>query len=130
MCQTCFNRTNHPHDFISKEHFNAKWIPVIRQSAFTDILGRELTDADYQTLINLDNPPTLPEFLADKLPNSPDSHCSICETHTPASMKFLPCEHSAHESCLISDFRANINKCHTCKAIIHRGLLTLRARNV
>ena len=52
--------------------------------------------------------------------------CVFCEQESPVPLKFLPCEHAGHETCLLSEFRSSGNKCPFDNQAIFPGLMTLK----
>ena len=147
LCRSCFegmasSTHDKSHVFVKTEshQYPADWSTAIPQtisrSLYQGLQTREMSDADYYTLLSLDeNNIPLHQHLIRALPSVPkttainDSNCPYC---TCALMKGnnlvrLPCKenHVMHESCVLEmlvDFESSGNKygtagahCSVCK---------------
>jgi len=140
LCNTCYHGNNqHCHDtFVYKLKPAQRWRPVesnndvtmmdsILQPIVNELQGREITENDYETLLQLDQPSTgnhqhngipvdlagLPEYLINNLPTFkvgksskyllPGRQCRLCLQQYKQGQFLRPlpdCGHVFHRSCI------------------------------
>ncbi|XP_063964802.1 E3 ubiquitin-protein ligase ZSWIM2-like [Lytechinus pictus] len=125
LCQNCFVSNAHSnHSFQFRQKSNQRWRPAQRGSGgalptavISDLENRDITDEDYDTLLQLDNP------ASNQLSNVPEhvvksfhvetvregsnllslgTQCRVClRAYTIGQLvKKLPCRHKFHAACI------------------------------
>lgn len=132
LCNTCFHANKHPqHSFVFRLKKSQRWRPAKArmQEAESRILGqlhedlstRDITDNDYDLLLQLDRPPSsaqvdlsgLPEHIINRLPLmkvraggkllAPGRQCRLClrSYEIGQYVRKLPeCRHVFHRECI------------------------------
>jgi E3 ubiquitin-protein ligase ZSWIM2 len=140
MCSSCFAGPRHrEHPFVQRESPLHDWQAAARPSEVAealaavalDLQGRDLSAADYDMLLSLDNPASraLHSHLVSSLPDAPlhapaasHSLCVFCETPVHGSSaaavsnpKKLPCNRLAHAQCAESAVAHGELSCPHCR---------------
>ena len=140
MCSGCFAGPRHrEHPFVQRESPAHDWQAAARPSEVAaalaavalDLQGRDLSPADYDMLLSLDNPASraLHSHLVSSLPDAPPhahaaSHslCVFCETAVhgssaaaAANPKKLPCNRLCHVQCAESAVAHGELSCPHCR---------------
>ncbi|XP_064648018.1 E3 ubiquitin-protein ligase Zswim2-like isoform X2 [Lineus longissimus] len=126
LCQTCFNTQTHTqHSFLFRQKSSQRWRPaqrgtgsVLPQALVSNLMGRDITNEDYDMLLQLDNHENsgvldIPEevikgFPLEKIRTGahqllqPGNQCRICLRgyHVPQFVRKLPCKHRFHVDCI------------------------------
>jgi hypothetical protein len=121
LCNACFDigRFSSAHTYCcfvkSSVNIAPNWEPAVSRrelrAVSNELMSRELTDLDYDVLLSLDDgsqqslvPHLMKAVQSVKAENvsGQSSKCVLCSRNKSAlSMKFLPCDHVAHDSCLL-----------------------------
>ncbi|KAG9413222.1 hypothetical protein AC1031_016238 [Aphanomyces cochlioides] len=153
LCERCFKSNAHTkHSFVMRKAHKGTWFPALR-SVRSSILspesvraleGRELSNADYDMLLELDAAEKCPlqdylmaNLVGTKIPateakawtparNDGITWCTLCSQslRIPTHIRGLPCEHTFHESCLLQHVLAQRYKCPNddCDHVLFPGL--------
>ena len=140
LCSSCFAGPRHrEHPFVQRESPVHDWQAAARPSEVAaalaavalDLQGRDLSSADYDLLLSLDNPASralhshlvssLPDVLVHA-PSSSHSLCVFCETPVlgssaaaVANPKKLPCNRLCHAQCAESAVAHGELACPHCR---------------
>ncbi|ETV87692.1 hypothetical protein H257_01176 [Aphanomyces astaci] len=146
LCERCFKSNAHAkHSFVVRKAHKGTWFPALRTvrssllspQAINDLEGRELSNADYDMLMELDAAEKYPlqdylmanmtgQHITDTkawVPAQPNatSWCTVCQQslRIAASIRSLPCQHTFHESCLLQHVLSNKYTCPNAPACDH-----------
>ncbi|ETW10201.1 hypothetical protein H310_00565 [Aphanomyces invadans] len=152
LCEKCFKSNAHAkHSFVVRKAHKGTWFPALRTirssllspEAINDLEGRELSNADYDMLMELDAAEKYPlqDYLMANLagkeitdtkawaPERVDgiTWCTVCQQslRMAASIRSLPCQHTFHASCLLQHLLSQKYTCPnapTCDHILFPGL--------
>ncbi|XP_071477687.1 E3 ubiquitin-protein ligase Zswim2-like [Diadema antillarum] len=125
LCQNCFSANAHmQHSFQFRQKSSQRWRPAQRGSGgalpsavMSDLQNREITDEDYDTLLQLDSQAanqvgTVPEHIVKSFPVetvrdgsgllSLGTQCRVClRSYSVGQLvRKLPCRHKFHASCI------------------------------
>ena len=118
-CQKCFVDGMHlAHEFQFRETLHSRWYPAVRPACMgaglpggivQQLLARDITDADYDVLLQLDQPSmgtTLSVAAVAQLPSLSkcltDQPCPVCSRKILPSQhcRKLQCQHLFHRDCI------------------------------
>ncbi|XP_072029613.1 E3 ubiquitin-protein ligase ZSWIM2-like [Amphiura filiformis] len=125
LCHTCFsNNVHEEHSFQFRQKPTQRWRPAQRgsgaalpQAVVEDLLSRDLSEDDYDLLLQLDNdaankPSNIPENVIKSFPTetirqgsamlTPGTQCRVCLRGYEIGqvVRRLPCRHKYHISCI------------------------------
>jgi E3 ubiquitin-protein ligase ZSWIM2 len=149
LCTACFNGGTHSHHaFVMRRLTTDAWVPAVREDRHAaavqrlaiELQSRELSSADYDTLLSLDHrPDSVPLYvhLATLLPEATPGvgvACVICDEPLSGrtvsiggavagcSAKRLPCLHEVHSECLRTQLANEEYDCARDGTPIFKGL--------
>ncbi|KAK3246243.1 hypothetical protein CYMTET_44215 [Cymbomonas tetramitiformis] len=135
LCATCFGSTTHPHSFLRlpSAEAGAEWEAVVKPRGpqpalpqpFMELQNRDLSAADYDTLLQLDavasQAPPLAQHLVQALrhpTNSPHLQCPYCERDVSDELRsqlvVIPSGDVAHQACVLAALEAAPNGNYRC----------------
>ncbi|XP_071959967.1 uncharacterized protein [Antedon mediterranea] len=154
LCHACFLTPTHKdHSFQFRQKPSQRWRPaprcsdtVLPNAVIGDMEGRELTDNDYETLLQLDSeasqaPSSVPESFIKSLPSEkvrqgssllvPGSQCRVCLRAYAVGEKVrrLPCQHKFHALCIDPWLLHQRATCPIDGATVYNPLMEALARD-
>ncbi|XP_033103223.1 uncharacterized protein LOC117106015 isoform X2 [Anneissia japonica] len=154
LCHACFlTPTHRDHAFQFRQKPSQRWRPAPRcsdaalpQAVIGDMENRELTDNDYEMLLQLDNetahaPSTVPESFIKSLPSemvrngsgllAPGSQCRVCLRAyiVGERVRRLPCQHKFHAVCIDPWLLHQRSTCPIDGATVYNPLMEALARD-
>ena len=150
LCETCFKDGAHDsHAFVSRSSPHATWeararavAPILPSSMISDFQTRELTEADYETLLALDAGPqqqgSIPLHIVNTFPViklvsdadkkkvrlDQDGKCKVCaiKIRHGELVRQIPCGHGFHQSCIDKWLIHSRSTCPTCGSAAYSSL--------
>ena len=149
LCALCFNAGTHSHHpFVLRRLTTDTWAPAVREDRHAaavqrlaiELQSRELSSADYDTLLSLDHrPDSVPLYvhLATLLPEATPgvgATCAICDEPLSCAAlavggavagcgaKRLPCLHEVHHECIRTQLANEVYDCAKDRTPIFKGL--------
>ncbi|XP_074659331.1 E3 ubiquitin-protein ligase Zswim2-like [Tubulanus polymorphus] len=137
LCQSCFNTQVHSdHSFQFRQKTTQRWrpaprsgVPALPEAVAQDLMNRDLTNNDYDLLLQLDCSDTggpvssLPEHIIQRFPMErvreastlllPGKQCCICLRGYQLGefVRKLPCRHKFHRQCIDEWLMHKKDKC-------------------